>query len=141
MYINICACTLYIIRTTIHIYVYIHMFFMFSERQQPYHVRSASDRGKGKGHIAISMNITITEKGTEHFIRIRGFKPSAKRAQNIFHIRFESIKLKRRKRLTRRQQEKLINVERDSNKRPAPGFIGSVLTNRRIRPPVLSRKI
>ena len=107
---------------------------------RPYHVRSASDRGKGKGQIAISILIRITEKGTEHFLRIAGFKPTAKRTQNPFNIRFESIKLKRRKRLTVRQHEKLISVERDPNKKTSPFFVRSILTNRQNEAQLLSRK-
>ena len=75
-----------------HIIVFI--FFMFSLCAKPYHVRSASVRGERKRHIASCIHIRIDEKDTEHFLRISGFKPNARRTQIIFHIRFESIKLK-----------------------------------------------
>ena len=127
----------------IYIYVYIYMythiciltytyivFFHVRLVCTPYHVRSASVRGKGKGHIASSIHIRITEKGTEHFLRITGFKPTAERTQNLFNIRFESIKLKRRKRLTRWQYERLVSAKRDPNQKSSPYFVRSIFTNR-----------
>ena len=139
-YIYIYICTHIYFMYTIYIYIYIFFHVQRVACKISNHVRSASTRGNEKGLVATWIDKRILEKGTEYFIRIRGFKPNAKRAQYLFNIRFERIKLERGKRLSTRQHEKLSNVRRDTNERPLPRLIGSILTFRQKKAQLLSRK-